>query len=238
MKERPILFNTDMVKAILDGRKTQTRRPVKKNIAEFIEHMSASNDDETEFDFLDLSYGKCQLDNGKSEGPQWLIGCSEYPEEGVIPIGQGFGAVGDRLWVKEEFGRYVRNVGGTPHEFVAYKATDPRAPSCYDCNANELPMQWIEPKEMPRWACRLVLKITNVRLERLQDITEEDAWAEGCEGYDDDVTGGQSGYSEFMNLWDSIYAESEEKSVTANPWVWVIEFKIAELNGKKQEQAA
>lgn len=212
MKELPILFNTDMVKAILDGRKTQTRRPIKL---------------QPKVDGKKVSW------DGKLFGKETTF--TETIEKYLSKCCP-FGEPGDRLWVREAFGKHIRNVGGTPHESVAYKATDPRIPSCYDCNGNELPMQWIEPHKMPHWACRLFLEVTNIRIERVQDITEEDAWAEGCEGYDDDVTGGQSGYSEFMNLWDSIYAESEEKSVIANPWVWVIEFKIAELKTVQQEE--
>tara|TARA_R110001606_G_scaffold71219_1_gene162943 strand:+ start:25470 stop:26162 length:693 start_codon:yes stop_codon:yes gene_type:complete len=230
MKERPILFNTNIVKAILDGRKTQTRRPVKKEIAEYIEHMAGSNEEGTEFDFLQLEYGQCQLDDGKAEDAQWLILCSEYPEEGCIPIGQQLGAVGDHLWVRETFA-----LGLCTESTKAYRAT--HKPSDLEEGWFE-PIQWKPSIHMPRWVCRLVLEITNVRLERVQDITEQDAWAEGCEGYDDDVTGGQSGYGEFMELWDSVYGKDEALSVNANPWVWVIDFKIVELNGKKQEQAA
>lgn len=214
MKERPILFNTSMVQAILDGRKTQTRRPVKKEIAEHIEFVSASNDDNTEFDFLGLSYGECQLDNGKTEVPQWLVFCSEYPEEGVIPIGQGFGAVGDRLWVRETFcwGGYVKD-----HEDLLHRA---------DCDYSleeRGDRPWTPSIHMPRWACRLVLEITDVRLERVQDITEKDAKAEGAKSLED-----------FQTLWGGVYPNSWEN----NEWVWAIEFKIVELNGKKQEQTA
>ena len=74
---------------------------------------------------------------------------------------------------------------------------------------------------MPRWASRISLEVTGVRVERLQDISEKDAWAEGSEGYDDDVTGGKSGYSEFHDLWESINGPG---SWDANPWVWVVSF--------------
>ncbi|QVK23133.1 hypothetical protein KHX94_18945 [Shewanella dokdonensis] len=69
----------------------------------------------------------------------------------------------------------------------------------------------------------------------MQDISEQDAWAEGCEGYDDDVTGGESGYSEFSELWVSIYGG---ESWLSNPWVWVIEFKVLTTKGVIPKEAA
>jgi len=248
MKERPILFNTDMVKAILDGRKTQTRRPVKKEVTEYIEHMAGSNDEGTEFDFLQLEYGQVKLDNGKIEAPQWLIVCSEYPEEGVIPIGQQFGAVGDRLWVREtwqgplvnqedEGAFMVDREGFQNPKYCSYKAS---GDSCefYDIELGELVCRWKPSIHMPRWVCRLELEITNVRLERVQDITEDDAKAEGTITEEMTAKAGLSwrfgDRKQFQDMWDKVYPNSWAK----NEWVWVIEFKIAELNGKKLEQAA
>lgn len=236
MKERPILFNTDMVKAIIDGRKTQTRRPVKKEFVDLIEYVAASNDDSTEFDFLGLSYGECQLDNGKTEAPQWLVFCSEYPEEGVIPIGQGFGSVGDRLWVRETFCPVdVTEFGGS--KWVDYRATpydsDLHPAGWHNAPDDPEAMKWKPSIHMPHWACRLVLEITDIRLERVQDITEEDAAAEGTITEEmaakDGLAWRFSDRKQFQDMWEKVYPNSWEN----NEWVWVIEFKIAELNGKK-----
>ena len=228
MKERPILLNTSMVQAVIDGRKTQTRRPVKKEHIEHIKYIAGSNDEDTEFNFLGLSYGKCQLDNGKAEGPQWLLYCTEYPEEGVIPIGQGPGAVGDRLWVRETWRQFNR-----PDECGCYEGCS--CPSngefLYYADSGNNERKWKPSIHMPREACRLVLEITDVRIERVQEITEEDAKKEGC-----------SGRSEFRDLWMSIYEHAWESLYSVrqdyDDWVWVIDFKIVELNGKKMEQAA
>jgi len=72
------------------------------------------------------------------------------------------------------------------------------------------------------WVRETCLEVTSVRVERLQDISEKDCWAEGCEGTDDDVTGGRSGYRQYLALWESINGPG---SWDANPWVWVIEFQ-------------
>ncbi|SBS28990.1 hypothetical protein MSP8886_01393 [Marinomonas spartinae] len=228
MKERGILFNTDMAQAILDGRKTQTRRPVKKEIVDQIIWIGSSGDDENEFELLGLKHDKWR-DDGVIQPAEWLLYNTEYLEEGVIPIGQQLGAVGDRLWVRETFcwGGYVKD-----HEDLLYRA---------DCDYSleergDLP--WTPSIHMPRWACRLVLEITNVRLERIQDITEADAKAEGTITEEMAANSGLDwrfgDRKQFQDMWDKVYPNSWDN----NEWVWVIEFKIAELNGKKMEQAA
>lgn len=174
MKQRPIIFNTEMVRAILDGRKTQTRRPIKPEIVSSIEFMGGSNEESNEFDFIGLTHEAWKDDNGNTHEPEWLVYCTEYPEEGVTPIGKLYGFIGDQI-----------------------VATDGKRTA--------------------------LVEITGFRIERLQDISEQDAWAEGCEGYDDDVTGGKSGYGEFSDVWTSIYGGD---SWSSNPWVWVIEFKV------------
>ena len=184
MKVTPINFNTEMMSAILEGRKTQTRRPVKPKIVELIEFMGGSNEENSSFDFVELRHGEWKSDDGTVWGPEWLVYCTECPEEGVVPVGSLYGAIGDQLL-----------------------ATDGER--------------------------NTTIEIAGFRVERLQDISEQDAWAEGYEGYDDDVTGGKNGYSEFSELWASIYGNESWQS---NPWVWVIEFKVA--NGVIGEEAA
>lgn len=201
MKERPILFKTEMVKAILEGRKTQTRRVVKINIRREIEGNSP-----TCFSVFDKS--GLQYYNKKLDEP--------LTAESFCP----FGEVGEILWVKETWSPLVVG-GGKNFDLISYKAN------------GDIPSAdgWEPSLFMPKSACRLKLRITNIRCERLNDITEEDAKKEGVEpienGYKqyiktrlDKVTEYAS-YS-FMTLWESINGKDSWKK---NPWVWVIEFE-------------
>lgn len=174
MKQREIRFNEEMMAAVMDGSKTQTRRPVKPELVSHIEFMGGSDEETGEFEFVGIRYGEWESDDGTVWGPEWLTYCTEYPEEGVVPLGKLYGGIGDRLLATND----------------NHCAT---------------------------------IEITGFRIERLQDISEQDTWAEGCEGYDDDVTGGKSGYGEFSDVWTSIYGDD---SWSSNPWVWVIEFKV------------
>ncbi|MBU0539346.1 MAG: morphogenetic protein [Gammaproteobacteria bacterium] len=198
MKERPILFNGEMVRAILDGHKTQTRRLFKLP-------KSAS--------WLNTAL---PLDDG---GYFQIAGRQGYwhVEEIECPIG----FVGDRLWVRETWARY--NIDRDSHD-MAYRATAP----------NDWPKdgRWRPSIHMPRWASRITLEITGVRVERLQAITEQDAREEGitdggclncgepepcgCENPAPDAR------DAFSFLWQSIHGQD---SWHQNPWVWVIEFK-------------
>lgn len=241
MKERQILFSAPMIRAILDGSKTQTRRVVKAKHLPFLENLLTN--------FVD----------GK-----W----NERP----FPYGQP----GDRLWVREKWGyidpdgtgeNYANDQGGQgPVTFaaelcqeghpvrdywlrrIAYAATfqEPRFG-----NGPDKPKRWRPSIHMPRWACRIELEITGVRVERLQDISEADAAAEGIapnwigsdltgwnpeeHGYlphdcdDEGEVPGVDIYDDcwtanrcFKRLWESINGAG---SWDANPWVWVIEFR-------------
>ena len=186
MKERPILFNGEMVRAILDGRKTMTRRPVKPQPGPLGIH------------------------------PAMRVQMAENPPLGTI---------GDRLWVRETFRIYnsasecacydeckCASVNGKP----LYRASDPSPDDD----------KWTPSIHMPRWASRITLEITAVRVERLQEITEEDAMKEGCEREfkpDGSVAWGAGlieAAENFRTLWQSIYANWD-----ANHWVWVYEFR-------------
>lgn len=160
MKERPILFSAPMVRAILDGTKTQTRRVVKHRHLAFIGGKGQENDPSA-----------------------WGFGAGVQNESYrlVCP----YGIPGDRLWVKETW-----HPGGPEnnHDGVIYRATDPG----WDDSGSGL--RWRPSVFMPRWASRITLEISSVRVERLQDITEEDARAEGAESWQ------------------------------ANPWDWVVGF--------------
>ncbi|NPD63621.1 morphogenetic protein [Klebsiella aerogenes] len=192
MKERGMIFNSEMVLAILDGRKTQTRRPVK-------------------FPVHDKNLG-CEMAGNELAGE---LSAGNY-------LNSAFGKPGDRIWVRETWARY--NIDQDSHD-MAYRATPPE----------DWPEEgkWRPSIHMPRWASRILLEITDVRVERLNAISQEDAQAEGMEltgwrpTYSDPDSGGEvwTPYDKFARLWESIYGEGSWK---VNPWVWVIEFKRVE----------
>lgn len=212
MTERGMIFNSEMVRAILDGRKTQTRRPIK-------------------FPFKDRNLG-CELSGNELAGE---LSAGNY-------LNSPFGKPGDRIWVRETFqgplfdfdqmDAYCKD--STPFEksqFCVYKADGKPAPEFFDADDN-LHYCWRTSIHMPRWASRITLEITDARVERLNAISEEDARAEGiidggclncgepepcaCANPEPDAT------DAFACLWQSIYGQ---ENWNANPWVWVIEFK-------------
>ena len=268
MKERPILFSGDMVRAILEGRKTQTRRPVKRDLANAFDPPRGPEDVAAGYPWVEDEHG----DSHKA------VDCCP------------FGKPGDRLWVREMF--WVQNEM-CDHEYCPgcdmgstlslgkdfcrpdYVAT----PNCYqppNCKHSQtvkpyegLPCPghwWLSPPEnwdgdshedhinrgqwewlpyqyytkhpsihMPRWASRITLEIISVRLGRILDISEYDAKAEGAEKCYPTTAVERAGTKTvyiaheqetyrcgFEMLWKSIYGI---EAWTANPWVWVVEFK-------------
>ncbi|WP_047300501.1 hypothetical protein [Pseudomonas fluorescens] len=207
-KERPILFSAPMVRAILDGRKNVTRRPVKGLKTNFPVVAAA--------DGTPLRTGAC-----------WDIG-------GPI-LHCPFGKPGERLWVRETWycdhdevmrGPYLKpddlDIREARDDGTLVYAADGLTP--YEA---EQPV-WKPSIHMPRWACRILLEISDVRVERLQDITYEQAVAEGVhrgplrEWCASDEGGACHKYPvpAFRDLWQSVGGDWE-----ANPWVWVVEFK-------------
>ena len=211
MTERGMIFNGEMVRAILDGRKTQTRRPIKWKQTRFTE--IGEREDGSKWPWSEDAEHACDF---------W------HP----CP----FGAVGDRIWVRETFCTVddTQYGGG---KWVDYRATpkfEASHPAGWDCAPNDAEaLKWRPSIHMPRWASRILLEITDVRVERLNAISQEDAQAEGMEltgwrpTYSDPDSGGEvlTPYDNFAQLWESIYGEESWK---ANPWVWVIEFKRVE----------
>ncbi|HDU8612212.1 TPA: hypothetical protein RG697_003888 [Morganella morganii] len=211
MKERGIIFSSEMVRAILDGRKTQTRRIVKSAPTTHNFHgwiMSST----------------CAKDEGKA---CWAIGNSPLLKD-PIRLKCPLGKIGDRLWVRETW-----QCGLCTESTFAYKAT--HKPTDLEEGWNEK-IKWHPSSQMPRWASRILLEITGVRVERLQDISEEDAIAEGVVTgrYGNEgnwlrgfyAPGGnqphQNAKSAYSEIWRSIYGV---EAWYKNPLVWVIEFK-------------
>ncbi len=195
MKARPVLMSAPMVRALLDGRKAQTRRVVKGEALRW----------------LDTDFG---------------AGFVAMPENRLCP----YGVPGDLLWVRETWKPHSLYAGMKPSEMpqaqVFYRADDGYAPSN---------TPWNPSLFMPRWASRLTLEITEVRVERLQEISEADAIAEGLEWIAPGtwsvaprlgIVGDDPGqvYSE---LWDRINGPA---SWDANPWVWALTFDVHKAN--------
>lgn len=200
MKERPILFSAPMVRAILDGKKTQTRRIVKPLPLRLNRETNSMEIDE------------------------------EAMADGRIMRLNRFGQPGDRLWVRETWGYH-------PDYSESCRRVDYRADPGHTYDGH----RWRPSIHMPRWASRISLEVVSVRVERLHDISEADALAEGikrysfrpddgwplCDGYthlpdDGKCTLYPTAAEAYRELWESINGTG---SWDANPWVWVIEFK-------------
>jgi hypothetical protein len=176
IKERPILFSASMINAILQNRKSQTRRVVKPQPK--------------------IVHGYIG---------EWLV-TEQLFRDGRAGLRCPFGQPGNsRLWVRET---WLKTTGGT----IWYRADG------HDIAKGH----WRPSIFMPRWACRLVLELTAVRVERVQDITVPDALAEGIQHSTMNAPA-----VEFRWLWDSINAK-RGYSWASNPWVWVLTFRRLE----------
>ena len=200
MKERPILFSGEMVQAILDGRKTQTRRVIKPQPKLY----SAMHRFNTFIQWKDI-------DAKEIFAVIFIASHCPYGQPG-----------GDRLWVRETWAELCATDELSGEVDLAYKATGwPDGEFGPDRNGKG----WRPAIFMPRWASRITLEVTGVRVERLQDISYEDAEAEGAP-----IEGGsivQNRRIGFEHLWDSINAK-RGYGWDANPWVWVIKFRRVE----------
>lgn len=237
-KERPILFSAPMVRAILDGTKTQTRRLVKS---------PAKN----------MQRAGMQVIKHRAPGDPWYKDCvwsmrdksgvwGDYTHDRFMSLCP-YGEPGDRLWVREAFAPCA--IYGAPVRIDAASYAvladgtqvyrDPRqvfaglakySPGAFDH------IKWRPSIHMPRWASRLTLEVTSVRVERLHDISEDDARAEGVRPKDAHVViecdaEGRARLNEalsnthrgaFACLWDTINGGG---AFASNPWVWVVIFK-------------
>lgn len=202
-KPRPILFRPEMVRAILAGRKTVTRRPIRflhdGPVTAMREHVAPHRDSPPG----DVSWS-AEHEHGKRGRVDVVV-----VEQGIrCPYGQ----VGDRLWVRETWGiELAERREGAAGEVVyrtVYRADNPSWGG-----------KWRPSIHMPRKACRLVLEIVSVRAERLQDITEEDAINEGMNYY----LSFRNRRAAFAHKWNEIHGQGAWES---NPWVWRLEFKV------------
>lgn len=218
VKARPILMSGPMVRACLKGTKTMTRRTIKE-----ARDIGARCTDEVR-SFGDGSYYICAHDGTH------MIGEFRCP----------YGQPGDLLWVRETWGTATR-----PCPFQGWRdGIELRADA--NCDASILPLYEAEPPEgvempahtgrwrpsihMPRWASRLTLRVTDVRVQRLQDISEADAEAEGVWSVFDQDAARTPGTALgcFPHLWDSI--NGKRAPWDSNPWVWAVRFDPIRAN--------
>lgn len=200
VKERPILMNTDMVRAILSGRKIQTRRPIKRN---------------------DSGGVRLAGRNWHLDDPNCVKACP-------------FGQIGYRLWVRERWATDA-NVDALPPRMIPQKV-----PVYYYATAQCKNYRWRPSIHMPRWASRITLEIVDVRVERIGEISEEDAVNDGVQksrsgelwcGAPHKVHGfprqHNTAKEAFLDIWNFIYSK-RGLGLDTNPWVWVIEFRRVE----------
>jgi hypothetical protein len=201
MTERPILFSAEMVRAILAGRKTQTRRVIKP-VPTFNGGGTCHDADALQQDYVE---------------PHW-----------VFPKICKYGAPGDTLWVRETWClkqplRFPSVHYRADGEHVVLDDGDGFTAVNKDGSEKS---PWRSSIHMPRWASRITLRITDVRVERLQDISEGDARAEGCP-YPPEWAGrfmdrDETAKTWFKSLWNHIHGPDAWQE---NPWVWVISFE-------------
>lgn len=243
-KERPILFSGPMVKALLDRRKTQTRRIVGKG-----DSIVGTGVPWEWLSFEPPWPEHCHLykDGRADDGGEYLhVPCKPHPEDpqglnDYWTVHRVYPRIepGDRLWVRETWQYYDWTEDGEP--YIRYRSDDLvvlrhptgevaqeicdtvwaelSAPQNYDLHFRACDQKWRSSIFMPRWASRITLEVTDVRVERLRGISCADVYAEGVMPRWHEV---QVAREQFSKLWESINGPG---SWDANPWVWVIEFK-------------
>ena len=232
MSDKPMLFSGAMVRAILAGAKTQTRRVItEKQLAKF----NAINPAHQGMEELMIAW-----DGYARESDDLLSIDAQRLKQKLLAIPPY--AVGDRLWVRETFFTYVPDHNPGIYR-VGYRADAPGGDIgqclCRD-EASVTPIRWRPSIHMPKWAARLWLRVTDVRVQRVQEISTEDAMCEGIATVGChvpiDVDKGQRYYCRnyltgvwnltpvpsFATLWDSI---NRGYGWDANPLVWVVEFE-------------
>lgn len=255
-KERPILFSKPMVRAIIDGSKTMTRRIINFDRLRVIPRFDLKSD----FPFplhktVKVTAGKkypcamnphgavcAVLPNGEYLGlkPGEFDFCCPYASGKTILATENgkqswriFPHDTNRLWVRETF--YIDHCDfleklpkEKPEENIDiyYRADGECCDQIPECCCHEYPWKtpWKPSIHMPRWASRILLEVTEIRVERLQEITEDEAKAEGV--ITEKAVKVSSYVYWFENLWENIHGPG---SWDANPWVWVVCFKVVEV---------
>lgn len=197
-KERPILFSGPMVRAILEGRKTQTRRVVNPQ-PEKRENENVPGHFGTFFHGWNLEHAAVSAQDYQQHSP--------------------YGAPGDRLWVRETWANMAYECNDP---MITYRADTPGTTE--DGWALPPGVKWKPSIHMPRAYSRITLEVTAVRVERLQEISHTDTWAEGIERFNTGEIGEdiELCIATFSELWESINGAG---SWDVNPWVWVVEFE-------------
>jgi len=225
MKEHPIIFSGPMVRAILDGRKTQTRWVVREATDDADGPAASMHPTGTGIDWV----------------AWWPNPVSAEETARLYPKGGGFrcpyGIPGDRRWVRETFRLWLPDGGPdwscryrsdsvVRHRLATWEEGD-QYESPEDVGLHVEPSRWQPSIHMPRWASRITLEVTGVQVQRLREISDQDAKAEGCPGeFWKDGTMTLSPIAQFLRLWDSLNGKKPGHDWASNPWVWVIGFRV------------
>lgn len=236
VKERPIIFSGEMVKAILDGKKTMTRRAVKTQPRDECTEIATS-----------ACFGHVEYRSTSEDRQTQSI---------LAKIKCPYGKIGDRLWVRETWIQgyddpLIESEGDDENAVsIIYKADGKEeyrtcsaetAENWGDFSADSEMVGFKSPIHMPRWASRILLEITDIRVERLNDISEADCEKEGfrfyplsricfkpCSTKHPSGHGSNNYKSIFGEYWDTLNAK-KGYPWSSNPWVWVVEFKVVEV---------
>ena len=192
MREHPIIFSGPMVCAILEGRKTQTRRVMKPQPEGLVKRCPGLNE---------------------------IRGASQLWTDGVRVFSCPHGTPGDVLWARETWAPFPNDPARRVEYRAGYEAPGVRG---------HVPMwskRWRPSIHMPRWASRLTLRLTDVRVQRVQEISPEDAEAEGCWRTPDECSHVSIQPPEFRDVWDSLNVK-RGYGWDVNPFCWALTFEV------------
>ena len=209
MKERPIIFSTPMVQAIIEGRKTQTRRVVNPDIV-------------NGFDFeRDGSLQIMTIEDKHGEQVPILDLCPHGKPGDLLWVRETT-IIAPKNWVKKRFNNITDSDGDG--RVIQYLATHPNTDAARNYGLKKTPSI-----HMPKWAARIWLEITGIGVKRVQEISDSDIIAEGISTTLRDYDAFCHLNQQFIDLWDSINGKKEGCSWAENPWVWIVEFKRVEV---------